>query len=108
MKIKINEKEYDLHYSLRIYMIYENVANKALDNSNLKISDLILLFYAAVVATLQYNKADLISYLEFLDYIDDNGGEQLITEFGDWFSGQLMAQSKLQQEAPKTKDNKKK
>lgn len=102
MKIKINEKEYDLHYSLRIYMIYENVANKALDQANLTISDLILLFYAAVIATLQYNKADIISYLEFLDYIDDNGGEFLVTQFGEWFAKQIETQSKLQQETPKT------
>lgn len=113
MKIEINEKKYDLHYSLRIYMLYENIANKALDPTNLTLTDLTYLFYCAIVATLQYNKADIIPYYDaenpdFLDYIDDNGGEMLILKFGEWFAAQVEIQSKLQQDQPKDDNDAKK
>ena len=70
MKIKLNEKEYELRYSFRMMMIYEQIAGKTLDWQHLTTQDLVILFYATVIATLQYNKNSTpLKYDDFLNPI---------------------------------------
>ena len=94
MKVKFNGKEIELRYSLRIFIIYENL----MDGSEIKDDylSLITLLYSTLVATLQYKREPInIDYQSFIDWIDDNGGIGLITEFTKWFNAQSATQMNL-------------
>lgn len=96
MKIKLNEKEYELRYSFRMMMIYEQIAGKTLDWQNLTTQDLVILFYATVIATLQYNKNSTpLKYDDFLNWIDDNGSDMLLVEFANWYAETVTHQAEL-------------
>lgn len=96
MKIKLNEKEYELRYSFRMMMIYEQIAGKTLDWQHLTTQDLVILFYATVIATLQYNKNSTpLKYDDFLNWIDDNGSDMLLVEFANWYAAAVTHQAEL-------------
>lgn len=96
MKIKLNEKEYELRYSFRMMMIYEQIAGKTLDWQHLTTQDLVILFYATVIATLQYNKNSTpLKYEDFLNWIDDNGSDMLLVEFANWYAEAVTHQAEL-------------
>ena len=96
MKIKIDNKELELHYSFRMALMYEQIQNKSIDLVNLKLEDIVILFFAAVVSTLQYNKiANTMKYEDFLNWLDDNGGEKILLEFTNWYGEQVRRQYDL-------------
>lgn len=96
MKIKLNEKEYELRYSFRMMMIYEQIAGKTLDWQHLTTQDLVILFYATVIATLQYNKNSTpLKYEDFLNWIDDNGSDMLLVKFANWYAEAVTRQAEL-------------
>lgn len=100
MKIKIDNKELELHYSFRMALMYEQIQNKSIDLVNLKLEDIVILFFAAVVSTLQYNKiANTMKYEDFLNWIDDNGGEKILLEFTNWYGEQVRRQYDLMPES---------
>lgn len=93
MKITINEHEFELRYSMRMFINYEAIIGKSLNPEDLKnYTNFIALFFACIVASAAYNKIQLgLSYDDFLNWIDDNGGEVMLLQFGEWYM--KMAQS---------------
>lgn len=85
MKLMINGEELELVYSFRINLFYEEISGKAIDFSNITANDLVNLFYSTVAASLQKAKRPAITMLDFLDVLDDNGGEKSIVEFSNWY-----------------------
>ena len=108
MKLRINNEDIELNYSFRINLYYEEISGKSLDFQNIKSEDLVNLFYATVVATLQKLKKPTISFLDFLDCIDDNGGEKVIVDFSNWYVDIIKSQYDILTEDDKSKLSKKK
>ena len=94
MKIKFRDNEVELHYSMRIYIIYENIMGKGLGFEQLQsYTAVISLFYAALVASLQYHKMDSnVTYDEFINWLDEDSAPR-IKEFTEWFMSHVLAQS---------------
>lgn len=109
MKINIKNRELELHYSLRILINYEEITGKSLDMSDFNsFSNLSKLFYAAVLASLQYNRMPLdVSWEDFLDFIDDNDGIKLMSEFGNWFANIMATNLKIEDNKKKKNTSKK-
>lgn len=99
IELLIDDKQIELHYSFRIYIMYETITDKNVDYANLKLSDLFILFYSTVLATLQYNKIEhALKYDEFMNIVDDNGGEVILTSFTTWFMNKMQQQAELLQQ----------
>ena len=111
MKINIKNQELELAYTMRTYILFENIQGQSLSFENLNsYTSLIVLFYSAIVATIQKRKLDIsISYDEFIDWLDENNGENMIKEFSNWFTTQLTNNLALQdaEEEKETKGSKK-
>ena len=115
MKLKIGNEELELVYSFRSSIYFESITGHSLDFTKLTSNDLITLFYSVVVASLQKAKKPVISMLDFLDAVDDNGGEKCLVDFSNWYidiiKGQyeLLTEEKEEKEKPiKTSSKKKK
>lgn len=86
MKIKLNEtEELELVYSFRSNIYFEQIQGKTIDFTNFTSNDLITLFYCVFLSSLQKAKKPTISMMDFLDVIDDNGGEKCIVDFSNWY-----------------------
>lgn len=86
MKIKLlNGEELELVNSFRVFMYFEEIAQHPLDFSNLTSNDLLILFYSVFISSLQKAKKSIITYLEFLDIIDENGGDRCVLEFTNFY-----------------------
>lgn len=86
MKIKLNEtEELELVYSFRSNIYFEQIQGKTIDFTNFTSNDLITLFYCVFLSSLQKAKKPTISMMDFLDIIDDNGGEKCIVDFSNWY-----------------------
>lgn len=98
MKIKIKNKEIELHYSMRMYILYENITGKSLSFENMSsYTSLIVLFYSAIVATIQRNHINMtISYDEFMDWLDEQNGATIMKDFSDWFTSSVTNNIALQ------------
>lgn len=92
MKLKINNEEITLMYSFRSALYFEQIAGHNLDFNTLSANDLVTLFYSVVLASLQKAKKPVITMIDFLDVIDDNGGEKCLTDFTTWYVEILKAQ----------------
>ena len=95
MTININNQDIELRYSLRIFLIYENITKSSLDYNNITMSNLIDLFYATIIGTLQHAKKDFIKYEDYLDWLDENGGEKILADFSTWFLNTILAQQDI-------------
>jgi hypothetical protein len=95
MKIKIKDKDLELHYSMRSFVIYEEITGKSLNLEDINsLSAIVNLFYSNVLATMQYNNMNLdLTYNDFWNWIDENNGPTLIQEFSEWYMQQLQAQA---------------
>lgn len=86
MKIKLNEtEELELVYSFRSNIYFEQIQGKTIDFTNFTSNDLITLFYCVFLSSLQKAKKPTISMMDFMDIIDDNGGEKCIVDFSNWY-----------------------
>ena len=96
MKVKIGEREIEMHYSFRMYMLYENIVGESLDYTNLNNYTTVLnLFYCAVLSSMQYHKMELdLKFDEFIDWIDA-GGITALSEFYEWYFENLKLQDEL-------------
>lgn len=108
MKINIKNRELELHYSLRILINYEEITGKSLDFADLtSISNLIKLYYSAVIASLQYAREPLdITWEDFLDFIDETG-EKGLMDFGNWYANSMTANMDVEKNKKSNKDTKK-
>ena len=79
MKLQIKDREVELRYSLRIYMVFESMVNRAF-NPNLT-SDAIMLFLAAILSSDPNCDIDLD---ELIDKIDEE--PMLLDDFIKWYS----------------------
>lgn len=115
MKLKIGSEELELVYSFRSSIYFEQIAGHNLDFTKFNANDLITLFYSVFVASLQKAKKPVITMTDFMDIIDDNGGEKCLVDFSNWYidiiKGQyeLLTEEKEEKEKPiKTNSKKKK
>lgn len=88
MNVSFNNKTYELKYSFRALMIYENITGTSFEVN--KMSDIICFFYSVLVSSA---RPDIIDFDKFVDYLDEN--PQLITEFYDWLIKTAEQQNKL-------------
>lgn len=95
MKLNINGDELELQYSFRSSIYFEQIAGHNIDLANLTANDVITLFYCVVIASLQKAKKPIVTMLEFLDIVDDNGGDTMILEFSKWYSEIIRRQFEL-------------
>lgn len=95
MTFNINGKEYQLKYSFRALMIYENITHKAFNPKT--ITDMIVFFYSIILAA---NKGCELMFEEFMDWIDDN--PESVNDFSTW-----LTQIFTQQQEISPVDNKK-
>lgn len=97
MKVIYKDKEIDLHYCHRIYVIFENLMSQEDDdispNSQVAQTKLV---YAALQASLKYNKIDdVVTYDELEEFIDNNGNMVFMAKFNDWFTKNAEAETEL-------------
>ena len=114
MEVTIKGQTLPLHYSLRIYMIYENIVGESLSNIDANsMTSSASLVYATLVSTLKYNKIeDKLTLDEVIDFIDENGGMKFIAEFSKWFTDNVNREASLiakkdEPEQPKEEPKKK-
>lgn len=93
MKVSINNKELELRYSMRIYIIYEAMMDKSIEPQDFdKTTNVITLLYATILATMQYNReSEKLSWDDFMDWVDEQG-PQILFDFATWFSKTVEAQ----------------
>ena len=85
MKVNIKGKELELHYSMRIYLIYETITGNTLSLKDGSYTVSVNLFYSAILASMQHYHLDLdFEYNEYLDWLDEQGID-LIKKFIEWF-----------------------
>ena len=86
MKIKLNEtEELELIYSFRSNIYFEQIQGKTIDFNNFSSNDLVTLFYCIFLSSLQKAKKPTVSMMDFLDIIDENGGEKCLIDFSNWY-----------------------
>ena len=104
MKVNIKGKELDLHYSMRIYLIYETITGKTLSLETGSYTVSVNLFYSAILASMQHANLDLnFEYDEYLDWLDTQGMD-LIKEFIEWFLKIMNVNSSLVEKQIDEKD----
>lgn len=97
MKVKYKDKEIDLHYCHRIYVIFENLMSQEDEdlNPNSQTAQTKLV-YAALQASLKYHKIDdILTYDDIENFIDDNGNMVFMAKFNEWFTKQAEAETEL-------------
>lgn len=92
MILKYQGNDIELVYSFRSSIYFEQIQGKNLDFSQFTSNDTITLFYCVFIASLQKNKMPICSMLDFLDIVDDNGGEKAILDFTDWYINIMKSQ----------------
>ena len=87
MTVKIQEKKIELKLSIRAYIYYENSLNKNFDPKDLStFINLITFFYCVLIASAKKDNIDLsITFDELMGWLDENGGEEFLVKFVDWF-----------------------
>lgn len=96
MTVNFNNKKLDLHYSYEVSMIYENIKQHSIDYANMTSQDYEILFYGVLLSTLRYNKiGKMISFVDFKNWVDDNGGTKLFVEFIKWYADTIKAEFEL-------------
>lgn len=88
MIINIDNKEYKLKYTLRGYMIFEQIIGHSFSGAGM--GDFITLFYSMVMAS---NKEATLDFDKFIDWLDDNTDK--LHEFSEWISENIKKQNNL-------------
>jgi len=88
MNIEYKGKSYNLKWSFRALMIYENITKKSFSPKT--ISDVIIFFYSILCASA---KGDTIQFDDFMNYVDEN--PQSIAEFSEWLRQVFESQNVL-------------
>ena len=69
MKIKFRDKELDLHYSNRMFIIYENIMGKGVSFEEQSYTAVITLLYGALIGTLKYNNMETFSQFKVFNIV---------------------------------------
>ena len=88
MKIQIEEKEIDIKITMRAMIIYEKIADKPFNP--ISITDLILFFYATILASYP---AFEMTFDDFLTYLDNN--QYLFSQFTDYINNENAKQNQF-------------
>ena len=97
MKVTIKGTSFDLHYSMRMMIIYENITGENFDFTNMQsLKQVTTLFLSCILASAKKNGLDLqLTYEDFMDWLDDNGGYELLNEFALWLAKDIEAKYSL-------------
>ena len=96
MTVNFNNKKLDLHYSYEVSIIYENITQHSIDYANITSHDYEILLYGVLLSTLRYNKiGEMISFVDFKNWVDDNGGTKLFVEFIKWYADTVKAEFEM-------------
>lgn len=88
MKIKFDDKEFDLKYTLRAFMYFEQLMNKPFNVETL--TDSYVLFYCFLLAS---NNPFDYKFEDFIDMLDNN--HLAVREFNEWFREQTELQAQV-------------
>ncbi len=88
MKFNYKDKEYELKYSFRALIIYENITKKNFNPTS--ISDILIFFYSILCAS---GKGDVFDFNDFMDIIDEK--PSLVKEFSEWLTQTLTMNTSL-------------
>lgn len=107
MKINIQGKEIELFYTMRMYIIYENITGESVDFENMKsLKQISTLFLSTIMGSAQKQNIQLdITYNDYMEWLDDNGGYIMINKYATWLQEQM--ESKYQLLADTKQDDKK-
>jgi len=86
MIIRFGNREYELKYTIRAFMYWEQMMSKPFDVKTL--TDAYVLFYCFLLAS---NKPFDVSFEQFMDMLDDN--HAAISVFNNWFAEQSALQA---------------
>lgn len=100
MKIKFGDKEYELKYTLRAFMFWEQMMGKPFDVRTL--TDTYVLFYCFLLAS---NKPFDVNFEEFMDLLDEN--HLAVKDFNEWFARETELQSQTSNPEKSKKGGKK-
>lgn len=110
MKVKVKDTELELFYTMRMFIIYENITNETVDFNKMgSTKQLTTLLLACMMASAQ--KKDIpftMKYEEYMDWLDENGGYVLVGEFATWFANELETRYSYIQENDNKDNNKSK
>ena len=97
MKVKIHNINLDLHYSMRMMIIYENITGENFDFYNMQsLKQISTLFLSCILASAKKDKIDLqLTYDEFMDWMDENGGYNLLKDFAIWLAKEIKTKYSL-------------
>lgn len=84
MTLKIKDKEYELKYSIRAMIMYENMTDKSFSPQNL--TDIITFLYCILISSA---KDYSLTFDEFIDYLDEN--PDVINKFAEWIQNSTNA-----------------
>jgi len=97
MKIQFGQNEYEIRYTLRAFMFFEQMLSKPFNVETL--TDTYVLFYCFLLAS---NKPFDVTFEQFMDMLDDN--HIAVKQFNSWFAEQTALQA--QTTNPEKKDKK--
>ena len=80
MKVVIKEQEIELKKTMRSYMMFESITDKAFAPKNL--TDMVTYFYCVVMSSC---KGLELPFEEFIDWLDENDG--IMPQFTQWLAG---------------------
>ena len=80
MKVVIKEQEIELKKTMRSYMMFESITDKAFAPKTL--TDMITYFYCVVMSSC---KGLELTFDEFIDWIDEHDG--IMPQFTQWLAG---------------------
>ena len=92
MNLKFNNETIELKYSFRVNVYFEQIQGHGIDFTSVNSNDLTTLLYCVFVAPLQKEKKPVVSMIDFLDIVDENGGEKCILDFTNWYIETMKAQ----------------
>lgn len=95
--IRLGDKEFSLRYSLRAFMLFEQMLSKPFNIETL--TDTYVLLYCFLMAT---NKPFDITFEQYMDLLDENPAA--VREFNTWFAEETALQA--QAANPEKKDKK--
>ena len=111
MKVKILDKEIQLFYTMRMMIIYENITGESVDFMDMKsVKQLSTLLLSCIIASAKKQQIEFnITYDEYADWLDDNGGYVILNDFATWLANEiqtkysLLAEQKEKDDFPKSR-----
>lgn len=107
MIIKIKDKEIELCYTMRMFIIYENITGENIDFNNMQsLKQVTTLLLACIIASAQKAKKELnLDYSEFMDWLDENGDYSLINDFAIWLAKEIETKVSLLKKEEEQEDD---